>query len=199
VAAYVFAAAFDVASLAGGPRHSWTGQLWHAGTFVLAAGSLLGLATVATGFTDLIRFATPSRLRAAGSSGGMVAGHVAVMSVAFVIGASDLAWRLQDHAAARTPPALAGLSVAAMVTVIVGGYIGGRLVYSHGIGVSLPAAGMEPDLPDQAAVDDYDPGVPDTPAGHRAQGPQQDLWPPGAWPQAGPTATAPDGRQQPLR
>lgn len=194
VAAYVFAAVFDIASLAGGQRHSWPGQLWHAGTFVLAAGSLFGLLTIGTGFADLIRFATPSRLRAAGTSGAVLAGHIAAMSAAFLIGAGDLTWRLHDHAATRTPPALAGLSVAATVAVIIGGYLGGKLVYAHGIGVTLPRAGAESDLPRLAARDDHGRGAPDLPG---TPGPRDD-WPPAAWP-PGPTATAPDGRRPGLR
>jgi uncharacterized membrane protein len=197
VAAYVFAAVFDLASLAGGPRHPWAGQLWHAGTFVLAAGSVFGLATLSTGFADLIRFARPALLRAAGTSGRMVAGHVAVMSVAFAIGAGDLAWRLHDHAATVTPPAIAGLSAAATATVIAGGFLGGKLVYGHGIGVSLPPAGTESDLPGQAAGHDHVRGAPDMPGTPGAR-PPREAWPQVDWPRADPTAAAPDGRRPPL-
>src|ERR1700729_604621 len=57
IAAYVFAAAFDTASVIGGPRHPWAGQLWHPGTFVLIAGLVTCLLAMGTGFADLVRFA----------------------------------------------------------------------------------------------------------------------------------------------
>ena len=185
IAAYVFAAAFDTASVIGGPRHTWAGQLWHAGTFVLIAGLVTCLVAMGTGFADLIRFAarwsadtgpgtTPAR------PAPTVAAHVVVMAATFMIGSGDLAWRLSEQGSrAASPPGAAALSLAAAAVACTGGFLGGKLVFRHGIGVVTgPAAGRaaaalaapaplprasaaETDLPELAAGDDHVRGAQD--------------------------------------
>jgi uncharacterized membrane protein len=141
IAAYVFAAAFDTGSVIGGPRHLWAAQLWHAGTFVLIAGLVTCLAAMGTGFRDLVRLAWhwAGDGRPGGSPGAStttIAGHVAVVAATFMIGSGDLAWRLSDQAPRATAPlGAAALSVAAAVAACTGGFLGGKLVFSHGIGV----------------------------------------------------------------
>jgi uncharacterized membrane protein len=147
IAAYVFAAAFDAGSVIGGPRHLWAAQLWHAGTFVLIAGLVTCLAAMGTGFRDLVRLAwhwagdgRPSDRP--GASTTTIAGHVAVVAATFMIGSGDLAWRLSDQAPRATAPlGAAALSVAAAVAACTGGFLGGKLVFSHGIGVRRAPAG----------------------------------------------------------
>jgi uncharacterized membrane protein len=146
IAAYVFAAAFDTASVIGGARHSWSVQLWHAGTFVLIAGLVTCLLAMGSGFRDLVRFVArwgddASSGSGSGSSDGTttVAAHVAVVAATFMIGSGDLAWRLSDQGSrAAAPIGAAGLSLAAAVAACTGGFLGGKLVFSHGIGVSRP-------------------------------------------------------------
>jgi uncharacterized membrane protein len=151
IAAYVFAAAFDVISALGG-RHSWAGQLWHAGTFVLIGGLAICLITMGTGFWDLARY-WPQTANAV----QVVAGHVVVMAVAFMIGAGDIAWRLSDYGStASTPPGVVALSVAAAVTACTGAYLGGRLVFGHGIGVAANALAVERRWPGEGAADDHE-------------------------------------------
>jgi uncharacterized membrane protein len=145
IAAYVFAAAFDTASVVGGPRHSWAGQLWHAGTFVLIAGLVTCLMAMGTGFRDLVRFVArgsgevrPSNTSADATA--TVAAHVAVVAATFMIGAGDLAWRLSvPGGRAAAPIGAAALSLAAAAAAGTGGFLGGKLVFSHGIGVRRPA------------------------------------------------------------
>ncbi|HMH89835.1 MAG TPA: DUF2231 domain-containing protein [Streptosporangiaceae bacterium] len=145
IAAYVFAAAFDTASVIGGPRHSWAVQLWHAGTFVLIAGLVTCLMAMGTGFRDLVRFAArrPGDARPSTTSAdatATVAAHVAVVAATFMIGSGDLAWRLSDQGArAAAPIGPAALSLAAAAAAGTGGFLGGKLVFSHGIGVRRPA------------------------------------------------------------
>jgi uncharacterized membrane protein len=131
VAAYVMAAAFDVISVLSGRRHQLAGQLWHAGTFVLIAGLILCLATMLTGFADLVRFVDqrPAALR-------IVAKHVCVMAAVFMIGVGDLALRLSDYHQPSTPPTVLILTIAAALGVCTGAFFGGTLVYRHGTGVS---------------------------------------------------------------
>jgi uncharacterized membrane protein len=173
ISAYVFAAAFDTASVIGGPRHAWAAQLWHAGTFVLIAGLVTCLLAMGTGFRDLIRFAArwpgdarPSTTSAASTT--TIAAHVAVVAVTFMIGSGDLAWRLTDQGARATAPlGAAALSVAAAAAACTGGFLGGKLVFSHGIGVRRAdpaAAGDGPAQAGGATPADFD--LPESVAGH---------------------------------
>src|ERR1017187_9188227 len=100
IAAYVFAAVFDVISAVGGDRHSWARQFWHAGTFVLIAGASICVLTMLTGFRDLLRFPT-----AASGAVRSVTVHVCVMAAVFMIGVGDIAWRLKDYASNASTPA----------------------------------------------------------------------------------------------
>jgi uncharacterized membrane protein len=135
VASYVMAAGFDVISVIG-HKHQWSDQLWHAGTFVLIAGLVLCLATMLTGFADLVRFVgqRPAALR-------VVATHVCVMAAVFMVGVGDLALRLGDYHRSSTPPAVLFLTIAAALGVCTGAFFGGTLVYRHGVGVAaVPAS-----------------------------------------------------------
>jgi uncharacterized membrane protein len=154
IAAYVFAAAFDTASLIGGPRHSWAVQLWHAGTFVLIAGLVTCLMAMGSGFRDLVRFAArragdgrPNNSRGLADGTTTVAAHVAVVAGTLMIGSGDLAWRLTDQGSrAAAPAAAAAVSLAAAAAACTGGFLGGKLVFSHGIGVRRPTSAAGPDV-----------------------------------------------------
>jgi len=138
VAAYVFAAAFDLISVVGGPHRAWAPQFWHAGTFVLVAGLCLCLLTMVTGFADLLRFAgdRPGATRT-------IVAHVSAMAGVFMIGSGDIAWRLSEyHSQASTPPGILLVSLAAAIGVGLGAARGGTLVFRHGFGVQL--AGQAP-------------------------------------------------------
>jgi uncharacterized membrane protein len=166
IAAYVFAAAFDTASVIGGPRHSWAGQLWHAGTFVLIAGLVTCLLAMGTGFRDLVRFVARGSAEArpgaaAADATATVAAHVAVVAATFMIGSGDLAWRLSIQGGrAAAPIGAAALSLAAAAAAGTGGFLGGKLVFSHGIGVRRGLAG-DKNLPEPAAGHDHGQGAQD--------------------------------------
>jgi uncharacterized membrane protein len=151
LAAYVFAAAFDLASVIGGGQHAWSRELWHAGTFVLVAGLAICLITMATGFWDLVRF--PQRSAAAVPT---IVTHVCLMAAAFMIGAGDLAWRLSDYgSAASTPAGLVALSLTAAVVACTGAFFGGKLVFGHGIGVPVEALAANNRWPENSPADDH--------------------------------------------
>jgi hypothetical protein len=88
-----------------------------------------------------------------------------------MIGSGDLAWRLTEpgpHAAA--PPGLVALSLAAAAAACTGGFLGGKLVFGHGIGVTVTAriaggaaAWPDKDLPEPAAEHDHGRGAQDAP------------------------------------
>jgi uncharacterized membrane protein len=137
IAAYIFAAAFDVISAIGGPHRNWATQLWHAGTFVLAAGLILCLMTMLTGFFDLVRF-PDSRPRVVRT----VAAHVATMAAVFMIGSGDIAWRLAEYDShASTPAGVLALTLVAAAVVCVGAAFGGTLVFRYGVGVTAGVPG----------------------------------------------------------
>jgi uncharacterized membrane protein len=137
IAAYVFAALFDVISAIGGDQHGWARQFWHAGTFVLIAGASICVLTMLTGFRDLLRFPT-----AASGAVRSVTVHVCVMAAVFMIGVGDIAWRLKDYASnASTPAGILVLSLVAATGVSVGAAYGGSLVFRHGTGVAPAMAG----------------------------------------------------------
>jgi uncharacterized membrane protein len=135
IAAYIFAAAFDVISAIGGQRHGWARQFWHAGTFVLIGGACICVLTVLTGFRDLLRF--PAAGKAVNRP---VTIHVCVMVIVFMIGISDIAWRLRDYGGtASTPVGILVLSLVAAGGVSVGAAYGGTLVFRYGTGVAAAA------------------------------------------------------------
>jgi uncharacterized membrane protein len=145
IAAYVFAAAFDVISAMGGPHRGWATQLWHAGTFVLVGGLGMCLPTMLSGFVDLVRF-PDSRPRVTRT----IATHVAIMAGVFMIGSGDIAWRLSEYRSqASTPAGILALSVAAAAGVCVGAGYGGTLAFRHGVGVAMGA--RDADATDPAA------------------------------------------------
>ena len=139
VAAYVFAAVFDIISAAGGDRHSWARQFWHAGTFVLITGASICILTVLTGFRDLLKYYSPGS-----EAVRSVSIHVCVMIAVFMVGVGDIAWRLKDYSSsASTPAGILVLSLVAAAGVGVGAAYGGALVFRHGAGVAIAGAGAE--------------------------------------------------------
>lgn len=171
IAAYVFAAAFDIVSAIGGRQHRWAGQLWHAGTFVLIGGLAICMITMGTGFWDLVRFSTRS-LPALQT----MATHVGVMAAAFMIGVGDVAWRLSDYdTRTTTPPAVVALSLAAAIIACTGAFFGGKLVFSHGIGVAPDALATDGQLPRDQATSDHEDST-----GDRAMPSTAPRLPPGA-------------------
>jgi uncharacterized membrane protein len=145
IAAYVFAAAFDVISAIGGPHRGWSAQFWHAGTFVLAGGLGICLLTMLSGFVDLVRF-PDNRPRVTRT----IAAHVAVMAAVFMIGSGDIAWRLAEYGSqTSTPVGILALSLAAAAGVCTGAACGGTLAFRYGVGVAI--GGTDHDAPDSAA------------------------------------------------
>jgi uncharacterized membrane protein len=146
VAAYVFAAAFDVISAAGGPRRTWALQLWHAGTIVLIAGILLCLLTMLTGVVDLLRL--PAYDAGAARTIGR---HVVAMVGVFIVGSGEIAWRLAEyHSRASTPAAIMIISLAVAAGACVGAAHGGSLVFRYGLGVRATAPAPVPVSADAA-------------------------------------------------
>ena len=190
IAAYVFAATFDVISAVGGQRHSWAREFWHAGTFVLVAGAVICILVVLTGFRDLLAFSSQDSLPVQ-----TISLHVCVMVSVFMIGVGDIAWRLRDYQSlSYTPPGVLACSLAAAIGVCAGAACGGSLVFRHGVGI-LPPAGQ------LGAVQQSASGAQAAPAGLPAQAGDTPASGTSASPAAGrsPAATDLPARHRPRR
>jgi uncharacterized membrane protein len=131
IAAYVFAAAFDVISTFGGREDEWARDLWHAGTFTFLAGAAVSVLAAITGLWDAAKSS-----EAGTQARRTINTHATIMITVTVLALADIAWRLNEyHTAAVTPGALAALSVVIAVLVSLGATFGGALVYEYGFNV----------------------------------------------------------------
>ena len=131
ITAYVFGAAFDVASAIGGKGHTWTHEFWHAGTFVFVGGVAVSLLAALTGFWDAWKSS-----EAGTQARRTINTHATIMVTVTVLALIDVAWRLSSyHSQAVAPVGLAVLSAVIAVLVSIGATFGGSLVYEYGFNV----------------------------------------------------------------
>ena len=131
VVAYLFAAAFDVLSLALHDGHPATGrELYVAGTWVLLGGGFVSLFAALTGWADWHRSSQPGT-----QARRTINAHAIIMIVVTVLVLVDLAVRLGAGDDPYTPAFAAVLSVLAGVLVTVGATYGGTLVFDYGFNV----------------------------------------------------------------
>lgn len=123
VAAYVFAALFDVLSIL---RDS--GSLRAAATYCLVVGFLVGKLAMLTGWADWHRSS-----KVGTQARRTINAHAVLMIAAAVLVLADLAVRLGHDGAATGAMVL--LSVAAGVVTTVGATYGGSLVFDYGFNV----------------------------------------------------------------
>ncbi len=131
IGAYVFGAAFDVASVVGGHRHTWAREMWHAGTFVFVGGAIVSVLAALTGFMDWLRSSE------AGTQARRTANtHASIMLTVTVLALVDIALRLNGyHTHATTPTGIMALSVVVAALVGLGATYGGSLVFDYGFNV----------------------------------------------------------------
>jgi uncharacterized membrane protein len=131
IAAYIFAAAFDVLSAAGGKSHTWTREMWHAGTFIFIAGASMSVLAALTGLWDAWKSS-----QAGTQARRTINTHATIMVTVTVLAVADVAWRLNDyHTELVTPVGIAVLSVVVGLLVSLGATFGGSLVYEYGFNV----------------------------------------------------------------
>lgn len=132
VAAYLFAAVFDVLSAVvhgGHPRLA--DELFHAGTWVFLGGAAVSVLAALTGWADWHRSSTPGT-----QARRTVNTHAVIMITVTVLTLANLALRLTSlHARHSAPPWLAVLSVLIAALVSTGASFGGSLVYDYGFNV----------------------------------------------------------------
>ena len=123
IACWSLATAADVASL-------WWGKpAWMLAGVLLALGTLIALAAMATGFIELMKVgaehpATRDLNR-----------HLLLMLSAWCLYATSLSLRLQGTTLTQPDTVDLVLSVVGFVVLVIGGWFGGKLVYGHGVGV----------------------------------------------------------------
>ncbi len=131
LAAYVFAAVFDVISRVAGDDSAIGREFFVSATHVIIAGAAVSLFTAATGFWDWLRSTEP------GTQARRTANwHMAVMITVTLVVLVDIVIRVaqwSDHVA--TTPVVMALTVVVGALVGFGALYGGSLVYEHGFNV----------------------------------------------------------------
>src|SRR5437868_13987437 len=130
IAAYPFAAAFDVISALG--RHQdWARDFFRAGTYVFVGGAGLSVLAALTGFWDWLR-STEKGTQARRTANT----HAWTMITVTVLAIVDIALRLNVYHT-RTHPTVAILVLSVVVALLVslGAMFGGTLVYDYGFNV----------------------------------------------------------------
>jgi uncharacterized membrane protein len=131
IAAYVFAAAFDVISAIAGPDHVWARELWHAGTYTFIGGAAVSVFAALTGLWDAWKSS-----EAGTQARRTINAHATIMVTVTVLALVDIVWRLNDyHTSVVTPAGIAVLSVIIGLLVSFGATFGGSLVYEYGFNV----------------------------------------------------------------
>jgi uncharacterized membrane protein len=132
VAAYLFAAAFDVLSLLlHGGHPAVARELFVAGTWALLGGAAVSVLAALTGWADWHRSSTPGT-----QARRTVNAHAITMIAVTVLVLGELALRgLAWDDRASTPGLIGVLSVAVALLVTLGATIGGTLVFDYGFNV----------------------------------------------------------------
>ena len=130
VGAYMIAAVLDVISIVG-QDEEWARDFFRAGSFVLIVGAAVSLLTIVTGFWDWLRSTEPGtqvRREANAHAWTMITVTVLVLTN---IGLRTLAYGGDAH----TGVVNLALSIAAAALTVLGGTIGGSLVFEYGFNV----------------------------------------------------------------
>jgi uncharacterized membrane protein len=131
ITAYLFAAAFDVISFAGGPHHAFSRELWHAASWVFVGGAIVSLLAAFTGLMDAWKSS-----EAGTQARRTINTHASIMITVTVLAVADIVWRLtQYHTALVTPLGIMILSLVVAALVAVGATFGGSLVFEYGFNV----------------------------------------------------------------
>lgn len=132
IAAYMFAAAFDVLSvLVSKSHHALSAEFFHAASWTLVGGAAVSLLTAYTGYVDWKKTSEPGT-----QARRTVNAHAIIMLSVTALVLVDLIVRLTTSLhAASTPWGLTILSVVAALGVATGATIGGSLVFDYGFNV----------------------------------------------------------------
>jgi len=130
VAAYVFAAVFDVISSVG--RHeAYAPDFFRAGTYVFIGGAVVSVFAALTGFWDWLRSSEKgTQARRTANT------HATTMITVTLLALADIVLRLNVYHT-RTHPTVAilVLSIVVAALVSIGATFGGTLVYDYGFNI----------------------------------------------------------------
>lgn len=130
VGAYILVAAFDVISVAG-HHQPWARDFYRAGTFALVGGGAVSLAAASAGFWDWLR-STQAGTQARRTANA----HAVTMLTVTALVLAGIATRILVYPAHHSTPLVPLiLSLAAAALTVLGGTIGGTLVYDYGFNV----------------------------------------------------------------
>jgi uncharacterized membrane protein len=132
IAAYLFAAVFDVLSLVLHDGHPETSeQLYAAGGWVLLGGAIVSVVAALTGAVDWAKSSEPGT-----QARRTINAHALLMITVSVLVLVDLVVRYTAYDDRASAPAIvAALSVLAAGLVAVGASLGGSLVFDYGFNV----------------------------------------------------------------
>jgi len=132
IAAYLFAAVFDVLSLVLHSGHAQLGtELFHAATWVFLGGAAVSVLAALTGWADWRSSSTPGT-----QARRTVNTHAIIMITVTVLALADIVWRLTAlDDGVSSPVGLVVLSVITAVLIGVGATYGGSLAFDYGFNV----------------------------------------------------------------
>lgn len=131
IAAYLFAAVFDVVSYLAGHDQAWARDFYRAASFVLIGGAAVSVLAALTGLVDWLT-STEKGTQARRTANA----HALAMVTVTVLVLVDIAVRvLSDWDQRSTPVGPMVLSVVAAALVAAGATLGGTLVFDYGFNV----------------------------------------------------------------
>jgi uncharacterized membrane protein len=130
IAAYLFAAAFDLISTVG-HRHAWGQDFFHAATYVIIGGAVVSLFAALTGWWDW-RTSSEKGTQARRT----INAHATIMLTVTALVLADIGLRLVDYSSRTSPTGVVLiLSILAAALVSLGATYGGSLVFDYGFNV----------------------------------------------------------------
>jgi uncharacterized membrane protein len=131
IAAYLFAAVFDVLSLVLHPAHPRLGtELFHAATWTFLGGAAVSVLAALTGWADWHHSSSPGT-----QARRTINTHAAIMITVTVLTMVDIGVRVGLRDRPSAPIWLVALSVVIAILVSLGASFGGSLVYDYGFNV----------------------------------------------------------------
>ena len=144
IGAIVIAATLDLISSIRGGTGSLSHDLYRAGTFSLMVGTAVMVLTITAGFVDRARFTERGRRERTVANL-----HATVMCVLAALCVADIVVRRHTYPHAHhTPGGVLTMTLACAIVLIVGGTLGGKLVYAFGVGVSGSGGSRDQSLAD---------------------------------------------------
>lgn len=131
IGAYTIAPIFDVVAYLF-QNKSWTGDLYRAAGLVFLIGAVSSVATTLTGFNDWLMTQKGTQIRR------MANAHAWTMIVMTLVVAANLWTRFVSESGATYPSVtVLALSLGILLLSVVGGTIGGSMVYDFGMNVEI--------------------------------------------------------------